>query len=277
MISSENLREELSSILEKTELLLHRMRAAQRIARGLSVALIGAPNAGKSTLFNALLAEDRAIVSPEAGTTRDVITEEIKLGPYYVRLADTAGLRLASGGIEQEGISRARELAEGAEVAIVVVDAAQPEEAIRRQLAELPQLECATVLALNKWELVDETKRAALLLAFDGWHGGGVVGLSAARGTGTDRLLTTLRSALDARVGVGVDALLPTEFQLQMLLASRSAIVQTLDLVKATGLSQPELISAGLGSAVRALSDLVGETTPDTVLAKIFSEFCIGK
>lgn len=278
VISKEKLLEEIDGLLRRTDGLLAQMQAAQRIARGLSVTLMGVPNAGKSTLFNALLAEERAIVSPEAGTTRDVITEEIRLDPYYIRLADTAGLRAAEGGIEREGIDRARGLVGESDLVLLVVDASGTEAQIAHELhSGLSAAPSKPIVVLNKWELVDKSKRLQILSKVHALFDGAVVSLSASSGEGVRELLEAVRKALDSAVGAGLNGFLPTEFQLQMLLESRKGMTQVIDLVKATGLTHPELISTSLRSSVKALSDLVGETTPDTVLAQIFSEFCIGK
>lgn len=275
IISVVQMKLEIGVLVDEMEQLLSKLRAAQRIARGLQITLVGVPNAGKSTLFNALLAEDRAIVSPEAGTTRDVITEELRLGPYFIRLADTAGLRSGIGEIEKEGIARARGLAAESDVVILVLDASQA--------AQLPigdqfnGVDAKLVVALNKWDLLDSSGKDSRLKAVESGGKIPVVPVSASKGTGIDLLLKAIRETLDAQFASGVESFLPTEFQMQMLVQSRVSLGQVEELLNSVGLAQPELISASLGSSVRALSDLVGETTPDTVLAKIFSEFCIGK
>ncbi len=271
IVSLEQMKVEISALATTMEQLLGQMKAAQRIARGLSVTLVGVPNAGKSTLFNALLAEDRAIVSPEAGTTRDVITEELRLGPYFIRLADTAGLRTGIGEIEKEGIARARGLAAESDAVILVIDATE------RFATVASVAQGNLIVALNKWDLLDVGGKEACLKSAVALGSAQVVPVSAALGLGMDELLKAIRKTLDSQFGSGVESFLPTEFQLQMLLQSRASLGQVEQLLTSVGLTQPELISAALGSSVRALSDLVGETTPDTVLAKIFSEFCIGK
>ncbi|MBI3556892.1 MAG: tRNA uridine-5-carboxymethylaminomethyl(34) synthesis GTPase MnmE [Deltaproteobacteria bacterium] len=271
IISLQAMKDEISGLATAMERLLTQMRAAQRIARGLSVTLVGAPNAGKSTLFNALLAEDRAIVSPEAGTTRDIITEELRLGPYFIRLADTAGLRTGIGDIEKEGISRARDLAADSDAVILVVDGTRPLEPVARSLRQ------NIIVALNKCDLLSPAMSDEYVKIAGISSEATVIPVSAARGVGIDALMNAIRAMLDAQFGSGIESFLPTEFQLQMLVASRGSLAQVEQLLNTVGLAQPELISAALGTSVRALSDLVGETTPDTVLAKIFSEFCIGK
>ena len=275
IISLEQMKLEIGALVGEMEQLLCKLRAAQRIARGLQITLVGVPNAGKSTLFNALLAEDRAIVSPEAGTTRDVITEELRLGPYFIRLADTAGLRSGIGEIEKEGIARARGLAAESDAVILVLDASQPGELTDSD--QFVGVDSKLVVALNKWDLLDSPGKEKRLKAAEAVGKAPVIPVSAARGTGIDLLLKAIRETLDSQFASGVESFLPTEFQLQMLVQSRASLGQVEELLATVGLAQPELISASLGSSVRALSDLVGETTPDTVLAKIFSEFCIGK
>lgn len=278
VISKENLLSEIETLSTLVEKLLLQMECAQRIARGLSVTLLGEPNAGKSTLFNALLTEDRAIVSAEAGTTRDVITEEIRLDPYYLRLADTAGLRDASGEIEREGISRAKELAESSDLVLLVIDATQAtsKETILA-LQKLSGISGACLAVLNKWDLLDSVQKIKAIEVVKAVFSGPVVSVSALQSQGLGELFAQIRAALDAKYGLGLQSFLPTEFQLQMLLECRNGLTRVLELIRATGLTNPELISVSLRSAVKALSDLVGDTTPDTVLTKIFSEFCIGK
>jgi tRNA modification GTPase len=281
VISANKAEFEVKSLLAEIEKLLIRLKAARRLAQGVTVAIVGEPNAGKSTLFNALLAEDRAIVSPEAGTTRDVITEHISLGPYYVRLADTAGVRDATGKIEHEGVQRARELAAEADLAILALDATLSGEELTKTLKGFGEFKTISVIVLNKSDCLSKEGLAERQIAvadfFKGSFEGQVISLSAAKSQGLEKLLDGVKTELDRRFGLGLESFLPTEFQLQMLLDCEDSLKQVLDLLRTTKLAQPELISAALSSAARALSDLVGETTPDTVLAKIFSEFCIGK
>jgi tRNA modification GTPase len=269
VISRSDLISRLSAVSEKVDSLLLQLDAAWRLAQGIAVALVGRPNAGKSTLFNAILAEERAIVSAEAGTTRDVITEEIALGPYYVRLADTAGIREAQIAAERDGVRRSKALVDDADLVVHVVDVAD---------IEPERISAAAVIALNKCDSLrrDEVERA-VQRARD-WTGGRpVVAVSAARGGGIGELMSAIRREIDQRYGLGAQSFLPSEFQVQMLRRCQEAVKGTEELARAKGLDQPELICAGIGSGLRALSDLVGETTPDSVLEKIFREFCIGK
>lgn len=278
VISEQGLKSELAELSTLVRRLLDRVQAAQRIARGLQVTLVGEPNAGKSTLFNALLAEDRSIVSPEAGTTRDVITEEIRIGPYYVRLADTAGIREFAGNLELEGIGRAKELLESSDVAILVVDATCDDDGLKRAMSRMEHRSGSLIVVLNKVDLVkDEALRSYKVATLKSMGAFSVHESNAVSSEGVLELLRSVESALDSKVSIGLDSSLPTEFQLQMLLECSTSLAEAFVLVTDVGLAHPELLSAALKNAANALSDLVGETTPDTVLAKIFSEFCIGK
>jgi len=277
VISPTGMREAIQDCLQITNLLLEEMTAARRIARGLQVTLVGEPNAGKSTLFNALLSEDRAIVSPEAGTTRDVITEEFSLGPYRIRLADTAGLRTTEGMIEREGISRATELLAASDLVVLVVDCTSELNGLREVIKKFTGSTEVELVAANKIDAIPPVKRVDILGAVSKEFSGKVIPISASEGQGVSTMFEEIRAALDKKVGLGLSTFLPTEFQMQMLLSCRRELDQLIELIAKTELKHPELVSAGLVSAVKALTDLVGETTPDTVLTQIFSEFCIGK
>lgn len=277
IISLGEMQKEIEALVIESEKLIRQMKATQRIAKGLQVTLAGLPNAGKSTLFNALLSEDRAIVSPEAGTTRDVITEEITIGQYYVRLADTAGIREAIGQIEGEGITKAKDLVEESDVVLVVVDSSEALDQIESSASGFLREGYRPILVLNKRDRVGAQDWQSKADAMASKWPGLVVGVSAASGDGLDKLLEAIRTELDSKFGLGLEGFLPTEFQLQMMLETCDSLRQVLDLLNSQGLAHPELTSSGLSRAAKALSDLVGETTPDTILAKIFSEFCIGK
>lgn len=272
----EQLRSELTNIRKRVEELHAELLLVQRVARGIDVALIGAPNVGKSTLFNAILSEERAIVSPEAGTTRDVITEEFSLPPYRIRLADTAGLRIAGGAIEQQGILKASIASKAAEQVILVIDPTGDEEVWVQSFQSAQGHGLKPLVAVNKADCVDVAVTSAVCSAAvrRGWK---AIAVSANRGEGIAALLSALKSELDEKLQLKTEAFLPTEFQLQMLVQCADYIREAQDIVEGYGTNRPELVSSAVSGAARTLSDLAGETTPETVLAKIFSEFCVGK
>lgn len=262
VLSKADLEDALRGLLHKAENLLQALECAKRLAQGLQVVLLGAPNAGKSTLFNAMLAEERAIVSAEAGTTRDVITEDLLIGPYRLRLADTAGVRSTNGFIESEGIEKAKKHAEDADVVLHIIDSLNPEKvALPERFAD--GAVHLTVFTKSDLATVKEDPSS--------------VSVSAKTGQGIPELLSVIRQQLDTNYSKAFSAFLPTEFQWNKIQECRKNLMECQHLVEFKGLNSPELVSASLRSAAKALSDMIGETTPDTVLTQIFSEFCIGK
>ncbi len=171
------------------------------------VALVGAPNAGKSTLFNALLGRDRAIVSPEPGTTRDALEERCSLGGVPVTLVDLAGLRESEDAIEQAGVARAGERAREADLRLVVVDASQP--------WVTPFLGPRTVLVLNKRDLLDAEARAHVRhrIAREVPAGLAVIEVSAKTGTGLEGVKAAIVGELAGSAGEGGGPVLFTERQ----------------------------------------------------------------
>jgi tRNA modification GTPase len=270
-------KEILASLLRlKSELsrLAATFAAGKLLRDGITVALVGRPNVGKSSLFNSLLGHKRAIVTEIPGTTRDTLTESVGIDGIPVLLIDTAGIRNSSDEIEAIGVERARRQAAEADILIVVIDGSQP----LRKEDEMVLAETADarhVVALNKSDL--PTFSAA---GFDGQVSPslsrtGRVCVSAQSETGLD----TLRAAiLDpfANGNAHSDGLLITNARHHDLLVRViEAIASSKDLLEHR--ASEELILVGLHSALRYLGEITGETTTDEILGQIFSTFCIGK
>jgi tRNA modification GTPase len=275
VIAAAELKQRLANATTSLQRLMAAMALSSRIAAGPLVALVGRPNAGKSTLFNALLSEERAIVSPSAGTTRDVLTEEIVLGPYRLRLADTAGLRQTAEAIEKEGIRRAQATAEDAEVVILLVDGSDTQAIQGLDFEELPK--APDLVVINKADVAPRAAVEALSAAIAQRWEAPVVALSAAKDQGVDAFIARLRQVLDGRFGLGLNCPLPTERQMEICARALRALEDVVAQVAAQGVDAPELVAVGLRDVLSALAAVSGETTPDLILAKIFSEFCIGK
>jgi tRNA modification GTPase len=231
----------------------------ERLRDGLSVVILGAPNAGKSSLLNRLAKREAAIVSAEAGTTRDVIELHLDLDGYPLIVADTAGLRETESVVESEGVRRALQRAAHADVKIVVLDATSwPEvpEAIRAQI------DAASILVLNKADLKTGPIESAE------WA---VIPLSAKTGQGIEQLVAELAR----RAG----ALMASGDQPAMTRARHRAALEDCRALLARGrLAQAvELKSEELRLAVRALGRITGRVDVEDVLDRIFGEFCIGK
>ena len=225
---------------------------AEALREGLRIAILGAPNAGKSSLLNALAGREAAIVSPQAGTTRDVVEARAVIAGVPVVLADTAGLRETADAIEAEGVRRARAQGQSAELVLAVfaADAAPDAET-------LALLEAGALAVVNKADL------AASALA-------GIV-VSARTGAGLPALRAALEAAVRARAGLSDVAGLTRP-------RHRAALADTiaaLDTLPHAGL--PELRAEALRAAMRALGRLTGAVGVEAILDLVFSEFCIGK
>jgi tRNA modification GTPase len=239
-----------------------------RIREGYRIALIGAPNAGKSSLFNRLVGREAAIVTATAGTTRDIIEQALDLEGYKVLLADMAGVRETEHEIEAEGVRRARAWADRAALRLWVVDAADAGEGWR-DAADL--VRSGDLLILNKCDVGAAGEGAAL-----GWaeaRGAEVVRLSASTGEGLDRLSTTLHAKVSS-------ALSGAEFPAITRARHRARLQEArASLVRATGALElgPELAAEDLRLAARALGRVAGRIDPEDVLDVVFASFCIGK
>jgi tRNA modification GTPase len=248
-------------------------RSGERLRDGLSVVIAGPPNAGKSSLMNALARRDVAIVSEEAGTTRDVIEVHLDLGGVPVMLIDTAGLREAAGAVEAEGISRALARAGDADLVLWLVDATAPQwdapaglipdqSGQTRTNPEVIPVKPRVILVLNKIDLAPGTGA-----------GREAVRVSAKTGEGIGVLVETLaeRAAIAAQSGAGASALTRTRHRVEL-----EAVQAALERFGDRSLS-PELKAEELRIAANHLGRLTGRIDVEEVLGAIFAEFCIGK
>jgi len=235
----------------------------ERLRDGLAVAVLGPPNAGKSSLVNALARREVAITAATAGTTRDVIEVALDLSGFPVTLADTAGLRAARNAIEEEGVRRARARAASADLKLVVVDATKPKEKI--SLAAL--VDNDTVVVANKMDLAPADGAAWA----DALGAGVAVRISVATGAGMAALEARLGAEIARRFG-GESAPLITRARHRQALEAAGA---ALDRYPQAG--APELAAEELRQAVRALGRITGRVGVEDLLDVVFREFCIGK
>jgi tRNA modification GTPase len=240
---------------------------------GLTMAIVGRPNAGKSSLFNRLVERDRAIVTATPGTTRDLVTERISLEGIPLELVDTAGLRETFEEVEQLGIARSREALADAAIVLVVLDATEPmndeERSLLAALHDRPAL-----VAINKSDLAgsgralhaDEFAAAESQIP--------AVATSALTGDG----IATLRDKIVtlATGGAAAEPGLLTNLRQQQAIATARKAIEDGNAANATSIPH-EMILLDLYRALWALDSLTGQTTPDDILNLIFSTFCIGK
>ncbi len=250
--------------------LIETAQAGRLCREGAAVAIVGRPNAGKSSLFNALLRDARAIVSPHPGTTRDRIEEYINLGGIPVKLVDTAGLRHTGHDIERIGVELAREAMQTAHALLWVVDASAPDTPEDRALAEeISALNTPVTVAFNKSDLAP----GACMPQWP-FQPAAAVPVSALTGEGIAALEEVLGRQLlgDAHLAAG-QAMLTRAHQTDSV---RRAAQHLERLLQDTSLS-PEFLALDLRETLRALGEITGETTPEDLLDMVFSTFCIGK
>lgn len=236
-------------------------RRGERLRDGLSVAILGAPNAGKSSLLNRLAEREAAIVAPTAGTTRDVIEVALDLGGYPMILADTAGLRATGDAVEAEGVRRARKRAASADLRVLLFDA-----------AAWPRLDAAT-LALMDERALPVVSRADLRPELDAAtvEGRPALLVSASSGAGIDALVQHLTAA-------AAKILRPGEAPALTRARHREALEECqMALFRASHASLPELAAEDLRLAARALGRITGRVDIEQVLDRVFRDFCIGK
>jgi len=239
---------------------------------GLTLAIVGRPNAGKSSLFNRLVERDRAIVTATPGTTRDLVTERIAIEGIPLELVDTAGLRETHEEVERLGIARSREALADAALVLVVLDATQPlneeEKHVLTELQNRPAL-----VAVNKCDLDGSNHRAEDLSAAGAAH---VAALptSAITGDGIEALRKRIVEL--ATGGASAEPGLLTSVRHQQSIANARGALQDAAQANANGIPH-EMILIDLYRGLWALDTLTGQTAPDDILNLIFSTFCIGK
>ncbi len=269
-LALERISRQLQELAENLESLAETFRAGRLLKEGIKVALIGRPNAGKSSVFNRLLTSDRAIVTDLPGTTRDTLSEVVNVEGVPVLLIDTAGVREAGDQIERLGIERTRRAIADADLIVVVVDGSQPPTA--EDLAIFTEIvETKHFIALNKNDVLsfNEDRFSSLTTGVKS------VSVSAKTGAGFDSLR---RAILEPFINNGAhDAgFLITNARHFDLLRRAAASLRSSQVTVEQGASE-DLILAGLYDALRLLGEITGETTPEDILSEIFSTFCIGK
>jgi tRNA modification GTPase len=238
------------------------------VREGFSLAIVGRPNAGKSSLFNRLVERERSIVTAAPGTTRDTVTERVSMAGIPVELIDTAGLREATDLAERLGIARSREAMADADVVVLVVDAAAGgiAEEERRVLAGVGD---GVIVAWNKSDLVGEVRGVGFEVR------GASVRTSAVTGAGIEELRAAIVAAVGGGGGVREAGMLTNLRQHQAVSAAVSGLDAGMAAVQAS--IPHEMVLLDLYEALRGLDSLTGVTSSEDVLRLIFSTFCIGK
>ncbi len=273
------LKNRITPVLDDLERLRASYERGSRIQEGFSAAFVGLPNAGKSSFFNLLLGENRSIVSEIAGTTRDVVREQISLkneaGSVTLRLHDTAGLRHSADEIERMGVERTEKAAQEADLLFLVVDAAALERdlvTIRSRWEKLGSPASRTIGILNKTDLLTPQALAAALQDVASFGLSAWFPLSSLSGSGAQEAVTgVIRHCSKHSLRK------PGEVLLTRLDQLRSVEAAAENLRRALTATEEDLFASDIRQALHALGPLVGDTLPDDILGQIFSDFCIGK
>lgn len=241
-----------------------------RVRDGFLVAILGPPNAGKSSLLNRLVGADRAIVSARPGTTRDIVEVGLSLRGYFVRLADSAGLRETTDEIEEEGVRRAKDLAARADLRLFL---AAPEQ-IEAISDFRPLMVEGDLVCLSQGDrLIGDEADALTQIYRHSAAGVSIFALSARDGVGLERLLDEIAEAAAEDAALGAAPALTRE-------RHRQCVQRALEALTGAGeaaMRGPEVLAEHLRAANMALGELVGAVRVEDVLGAIFSQFCIGK
>lgn len=265
-----NIAERLQAFIESVRQLASTWRNGKLLREGALLVLSGVPNAGKSTLFNALLGQQRAIVTDIPGTTRDSIEELLIIDGIPIRIADTAGLRDTDQAIEQLGITRTKELTRAADICLAVIDGTQQLE------PQLQQLQSPDLIVLNKSDAVSDTELNGIIskLQENGFETPIVI--SAKTENGLHLLRKQIAKKLQTQ-SVGNELVAVSERHHKLLLAAAAAAESALDLY-ANGLEDAAVFCAQkLRESAEALAAITGKDYNEALLNNIFSKFCIGK
>ena len=275
-VSLPKLKTQLEPVTNRLHTLAMSYQRGSRIQEGVRIAVMGLPNAGKSSFFNFLLGEDRSIVSDIPGTTRDIIREQITLREkgesVTLRLEDTAGLRKTSDPIEQMGVERALKAGCDSDLVLWVVDPISDFDAAREFWLSLAIPVEKTLGIISKLDLIDSKRVAQMSLALSELGISRSVALSAVSGAGSSPFVSELIHFAQKWTHRASGEIVLTRLDHAQAVLSAHA-----DLRRALGAEDSSLFAADLRHALNALALLIGETLPDDILGRIFSEFCIGK
>lgn len=267
-VSTETLKSNLQQAESLLQKLLETYREGKILREGALVVIAGKPNVGKSSLLNALLRQERAIVTPIPGTTRDYIEETVEIEGIPIRLTDTAGLRPSTNAVEQMGTQRALSLIEKADLLLLLFDQSSPLTAEDREALQISSKKLR-LLVLNKLDL---PANPDTLLQVEPLH---PIRISALTGEGLDALKKEMISSLLGRVPMTEHTIITLERHRDIL---QRSLLHLQDAQNALSTSYPrDVVATAIRASLDALSEITGENVTDEILNTIFSTFCVGK
>ncbi len=260
---------QIANVLRGTDRLLATSHYGEVLRHGIKTVIIGEPNAGKSSLLNRLVGKERAIVSPEPGTTRDFIEEIINLGPHCFRLIDTAGLNPKPGAIEELGIGKTYEIAAEADFFLIVLDVTSPTPLFDNRLSSFFSPD-RVIVVVNKVDQPGAPTNLEFLPQFRS------VAISAKTGSGLEELRSALISLADGLAPhMGEDAVAINARHAHALNQARSDLASAQ--LKLGENEASELVASDLRGALAALGEISGRIDNERMLDALFANFCIGK
>jgi tRNA modification GTPase len=264
VLPAEQILKRIAEVRAPLEELARSFAYGNLVHQGLSLAIVGRPNVGKSSLFNRLVERERAIVTATPGTTRDLVSETVALGGIPVRLTDTAGIRAASDEAESMGVKKSYEALAEADLILVVLDSSQPQTSDDAQLLSSVE-DRSAITVMNKIDLAQTPQ------SYTGNHH---VRVSALTGEGIEELRRSILELLGA--GPQQETGMLTNLRHHTLVKESLAALAAAN--RAVESATPhEMLLLDLYNALRPLDSITGETTADDILNLIFSSFCIGK
>ncbi|MDZ4132431.1 MAG: GTPase, partial [Dethiobacteria bacterium] len=271
-VEKEHLKSKLSVLSDQLLNLLQGIERNRAFQEGVSVAIVGRPNVGKSSLLNALLHQQKAIVHEKPGTTRDLLEGYLNLGGYPLRIIDTAGIQGTEDPVEREGIERSRYAASEAKLLIVVLDGSVAWSKGDAEIAALKHPDQGLVIVINKQDLEQKIDLSEIHEVMDS---GNLIRTAAVKEEGIKELEAAISDQLDQILSS------PVESPVIVSIRHEEIIKDTLnnigDAITAISSQPIELVSFELQNAWHKLGEITGATYSDALLDKIFSEFCLGK
>jgi tRNA modification GTPase len=261
---------ELNHLAAESDRLLATNHYGDILRDGMKTVIVGEPNVGKSSLLNRLIGRDRALVSPEPGTTRDFIEERVIVGPHCLRLIDTAGLNSSPAPLEKLGIEKTRERLAEADLILLVLDAAAPKVSVPLEITSLVN-GARCVMALNKSDLRDASHPC-----LDSPALAHAVQVSAVTGAGIDALIAAIvREADGFQQETGEEVIAVNARHAQALVEARRGLREAEEKLHADGAI--ELVASDLRIALAAYGEITGKVDNERMLDQLFATFCIGK
>lgn len=266
---SQNVQERLHQLIREFEELIETSAYKSLLQNGIKTVIMGAPNAGKSSLLNALLGEERAIVSPEPGTTRDFISEQIIIGPFSIRIMDTAGIHETTNLIEQMGIAKTITKIKEADFHILVIDRSVPCPILSQEITDCLKKENTLILE-NKIDLEPYAQDAHFLPNYHHCK------ISLKTNTGLQEFRESLIRIFHSNIiKTQTDNLIINTRHAAALKLAREHLVSASTALRNN--IPGEIIASELKEALKALQEIVGQIDNEAILDKLFSTFCIGK